>query len=58
MKPGARNLRKGTVADVRADSVAAQVQVDIGGGNIVTPTITADPARTLASKTAGRSPLP
>jgi molybdopterin-binding protein len=34
-------LQKGKVADVRKDAVAAQVQVDIGGGNVVTSTITA-----------------
>lgn len=47
MKLSARNVIKGTVVDVRKDTVAAQVQVDIGGGNLVTSTITADSANRL-----------
>ncbi|MCP5305075.1 MAG: TOBE domain-containing protein [Chromatiaceae bacterium] len=47
MKISARNMLKGTVVDVRKDGVAAQVQVDIGGGNIVTSTITSDSASRL-----------
>jgi molybdopterin-binding protein len=48
MKISARNILKGKVVDVRKDAVAAQIQVDIGGGNIVTATITADSAERLA----------
>jgi len=48
MKISARNILKGKVVDVRKDTVAAQIQVDIGGGNIVTATITADSAERLA----------
>ena len=48
MKISARNILHGTVSDLRKDAVAAQVQVDIGGGNIVTSTITADSAERLA----------
>lgn len=47
MKLSARNMLKGTVVDVRKGTVAAQVQVDIGGGNLVTSTITADSANRL-----------
>ena len=47
MKISARNMLKGTVVDIRKGQVAAQVQVDIGGGNIVTSTITADSADRL-----------
>lgn len=47
MKLSARNMLAGSVVDVRKDDVAAQVQVDIGGGNIVTSTITADSAKRL-----------
>lgn len=47
MKLSARNMIKGTVVDVRKDTVAAQIQVDIGGGNVVTSTITADSANRL-----------
>ena len=48
MKISARNILKGKVVDVRKDAVAAQIQVDIGGGNVVTATITADSAERLA----------
>jgi molybdopterin-binding protein len=48
MKISARNILKGKVVDVRTDAVAAQIQVDVGGGNIVTSTITADSAERLA----------
>ena len=47
MKLSARNMLKGTVVDVRKDGVAAQVQIDIGGGNIVTSTITTDSVNRL-----------
>jgi molybdopterin-binding protein len=48
MNISARNVLRGTVRDLRKDSVAAQIQVDIGGGNVVTSTITADSAERLA----------
>jgi molybdopterin-binding protein len=51
MKLSARNVIKGTVVDVRKDTVAAQIQVDIGGGNLVTSTITADSANRLGLET-------
>ncbi|MCB1775249.1 MAG: TOBE domain-containing protein [Gammaproteobacteria bacterium] len=47
MKLSARNMLQGTVSDVRKDGVAAQVQIDIGGGNVITSTITADSANRL-----------
>ncbi|MCB1792673.1 MAG: TOBE domain-containing protein [Gammaproteobacteria bacterium] len=47
MKLSARNMLKGKVVDVRKDGVAAQVQIDIGGGNVVTSTITSDSANRL-----------
>jgi len=48
MEIGAPNVLRGTVSDLRKDSAVAQIQVDIGGGNIVTSTITADSAQRLA----------
>jgi molybdopterin-binding protein len=51
MKLSARNMLKGTVVDVRKDAVAAQVQVDVGGGNVVTATITTDSANRLGLAT-------
>ena len=50
MKLSARNMLTGSVVDVRKDEIAAQVRVDIGGGNIVTSTITTDSANRLGLK--------
>lgn len=47
MKLSARNTLRGTVTDVKKGAVAAQVRVDIGGGNVVTSTITVDAADDL-----------
>jgi molybdopterin-binding protein len=40
MKLSARNTLKGTVTNITKGAVAAEVQVDIGGGNTITSTIT------------------
>lgn len=40
MKLSARNLLKGRVLEVKKGAVAAQVKVDIGGGNVLTSMIT------------------
>lgn len=42
MKLSARNILKGTVTNVKKGAVAAQVSVDVGGGNVITSTITVD----------------
>jgi len=47
MKISARNILRGKVVDVRKDSVAAQIQVDVGGGHVITATITSDSAERL-----------
>jgi len=47
MKLSARNILKGKVTDVKKGAVAAQVTVDIGGGNVITSTITVDSADEL-----------
>lgn len=47
MKLSARNALKGKVVDVKKGAVAAQVRVDIGGGNIVTSTVTVDAVEDL-----------
>jgi molybdopterin-binding protein len=38
----ARNVLKGKVVEIKKGAVAAQVRVDIGGGNVVTSMITVD----------------
>jgi molybdopterin-binding protein len=40
MKLSARNILKGQVTNITKGAVAAEVQVDIGGGNTITSTIT------------------
>jgi molybdopterin-binding protein len=42
VKISARNTIKGRVTDVKRGAVAAQVKVDIGGGNVITSMITVD----------------
>ncbi|MGH6945055.1 MAG: TOBE domain-containing protein [Geminicoccaceae bacterium] len=47
MKISARNVIKGKVAEVKKGAVAAQVKVDIGGGNVLTSMITGDAVEDL-----------
>ena len=47
MKISARNVIAGKVAAVKLGAVAAEIQVDIGGGNIVTSVITVASAERL-----------
>ena len=39
MQLSARNILKGKISNVTKGAVAAEVQVDIGGGNTITSTI-------------------
>jgi molybdopterin-binding protein len=48
MKLSARNALKGTVVEVHKGEVAATVKVDVGGGVMVTSSITVDAADDLA----------
>jgi len=50
MKLSTRNVIKGKVIEVKEGAVAAKVRVDIGGGTIITSTITVDAVRDLALK--------
>ncbi len=55
MKLSARNQLKGKVVDVKKGATTAHVRIDIGGGNIVTASITNESADELglaAGKTA------
>ena len=47
MKLSARNALRGTVTEVKTGAVAAQIRVDVGGGNVITSTITVDAADDL-----------
>ena len=50
MKLSARNVFKGKVVEVKKGAVAAQVRVDIGGGNVLTSMITVDAVDDLGIK--------
>ncbi len=47
MQLSARNTLKGKVTNVAKGAVAAEVQVDIGGGNTITSMITVNSAERL-----------
>jgi molybdopterin-binding protein len=40
MKLSARNILKGTIVEVKKGQTTAHVRIDIGGGNVVTASIT------------------
>ncbi len=48
MKISARNVIKGRVIEVKKGAVAAQVKVDIGGGDVLTAMVTVDAVEDLA----------
>ena len=47
MKLSARSVLKGQVIEVKKGAVAAQVRVDIGGGNVLTSMVTVDAVEDL-----------
>ncbi len=50
MKLSTRNQIKGKVVLVEKGKVAARVKIDIGGGNVITSTITVDAVNDLKLK--------
>lgn len=42
MKLSARNKLKGTVSEIKEGPVNSQVQVDVGGGNVITAMVTSE----------------
>ena len=50
MKLSTRNQIKGKVIEIATGQVMARVKVDIGGGNIISSTITVDAVKDLALK--------
>lgn len=50
MEPSARNQLKGTIIPVESGPVCAKVKISIGGGNIITSTVTAETAADLGVK--------
>jgi molybdopterin-binding protein len=47
MKISARNVLRGRIVAVKRGAVAAQVKVDIGGGNVISSMITVDAVEDL-----------
>ncbi len=50
MKLSARNVLKGKIVDVQKGMVTAVVQIDIGGGNVITSSVTLASATELDLK--------
>ncbi|MDX1423289.1 MAG: TOBE domain-containing protein [Kiloniellales bacterium] len=47
MELSARNILKGKVTHIKKGAVAAEVQIDIGGGNTITSTVTVESVERL-----------
>ena len=54
MRLSARNQIKGTVLDVKKRATTSHVRVDIGGGNVVTSSITNEAVDDLGIKVSGK----
>ena len=55
MKLSARNILPGTVVEIVAGAVTSHVRIDIGGGAIVTASITNEAVRELGLKVGGKA---
>jgi molybdopterin-binding protein len=55
MRLSARNQIKGTVVDVKKGATTSHVRVDIGGGQIVTSSITNEAVDELGIKAGGKA---
>jgi molybdopterin-binding protein len=53
MRISARNQIKGTVSEVKKGATTSHIRVDIGGGNIVTASITNEAVDELGLKARG-----
>jgi molybdopterin-binding protein len=51
MKISARNRIKGTVVEVNKGATTAHIRIDIGGGNVITASITNEAVEELGVKT-------
>jgi molybdopterin-binding protein len=54
MRLSARNQIKGTVLDVKKGATTSHVRVDIGGGNVMTSSITNEAVDDLGIKANGK----
>ena len=57
MRISARNQIKGTVVEVKKGATTSHVRVDIGGGNIVTSSITNEAVDELSIKAGGKATI-
>ena len=57
MRISARNQIKGTVVDVKKGATTSHIRVDIGGGNIVTSSITNEAVDELGIKAGGKATI-
>ena len=55
MRISARNQIKGTVVEVRKGATTSHVRVDIGGGQIITSSITNEAVDDLGLKAGGKA---
>ena len=55
MRISARNQIKGTVVEVRKGATTSHVRVDIGGGQIITSSITNEAVDDLGIKAGGKA---
>ena len=55
MRISARNQIKGTVTEVRKGATSSHVRVDIGGGNIITSSITNEAVDELGIKAGDKA---
>ena len=50
MRPSARNIIKGKVLELKLGSTTAHVRIDVGGGTVITSSITNEAVEALAIK--------
>jgi len=55
MRISARNQIKGTIVEVKKGATTSHVRVDIGGGNIITSSITNEAVDELGIKAGGKA---
>ena len=55
MKISARNQFKGTVTDIESGAVNGIVKIDIGGGNVISSTISMNAIKDLGLKVGGNA---
>ena len=55
MKLSARNQFKGTIIDIQEGAVNGIVKIDIGGGNVMSATISMNAIRELGLKVGGKA---